>query len=108
MFSCFGLYSRIQELIVLLRFASTLDFFQYVFKDIVSRAISSDVSVHFFHKSLCTIFTQLDVLDKFYKIHVFSKFMFAPLFLLCNFFLVMYSYFRDCVHLHDFILEKNT
>ena len=85
MLPCFGLYTTIQKLIVLPRFASILDFFQYAFKDIISRANSSDVSVHFFHKSSFAIFIPLDELDKFYKI-VFVKFLFASLLLLCIFF----------------------
>ena len=105
MFPCFGLYTKIQKLIVLPRFASILDFFQYAFKDIISIANSSDVSVHSFHKSSCAIFMPLDVLNKFYKILYFLKFLFASLFLLCIF-LFLYSCFLDCVHLLDFTLEK--
>ena len=71
MFPCFGLYTRIQKLLTLPRFASILDFFQYAFKDIILRANNSDVSVHFFHKSSCAIFIPLDELDRFYKIHFF-------------------------------------
>ena len=55
--------------------ASILDFFQYAFKDIISRASGSDLLVHFFHKSSCAISISLDVLDKFYKmIFYFVKF----------------------------------
>ena len=86
MFLCFGLYTKIQKLIVLPRFASILDFFQYAFKDIILRANSSEVSVHFFHKSSCALFIPLDVLDKFYKILFFLKFLFASLFPLFIFF----------------------
>ena len=68
MFPCFGLYPRIQKLIMLPRFASILDYFQYAFKDIISRANSFDVSVRFFHKSSRPIFIPLDELDKFYTI----------------------------------------
>ena len=91
---------------MLFRFASILDFFQYAFKDIILRANSSDLSVYFFHKFSCAIFIPLDVLHKFYKIFFFLKFLFASLFLSCIFLLV-YSYFCDCVHLHDFTLEKD-
>ena len=80
-------------------------FFQYAFKDIIARANSSDVLVHLFHKSSCTIFIPLGMLDKFYKI-LFSL-VFVCSLLLCIF-VLLYNYFRDCVHLHDFILEKNT
>ena len=74
MFRWFGLYKRIQKLIVLPRFALILDFFQFAFKDVISRANRSDVSVHFFHKSSCAIFIPLDELDKFYKILFFLSF----------------------------------
>ena len=47
--------------------ASILDIFQYASKDIISRASSSVVSVHFFHKSSCAMSNPLDALDKFYK-----------------------------------------
>ena len=89
MFPCFGLYTRIQKLIVLLRFASILDFFQYAFADIISRANSSDVSVYFFYESSCAIFISLDELDKFYKIHFFCEVLHASLFLLCIFFVTV-------------------
>ena len=52
---------------MLATFASILDFFQYAFKDIISRASSSDVSVHFFYKSSSAISIWLDMLDRFYK-----------------------------------------
>ena len=52
---------------MLATFASILGFFQYADKDIISKASSSDVSAHFFHKSSCAISIPLDALDKFYK-----------------------------------------
>ena len=55
------------KLIMFATFASVLDFFQYAFKDIILRASSFDVSVHFFHKSSCAISILLNVLHKFYK-----------------------------------------
>ena len=106
MFPCFDLYTRIQKLIVLPRFASILDFFQYAFKDIISRANSCDVSVQIFRKSSCAIFIPLDMLDKFYKILFFLSFYLLHDFY-CAFFLLLHSYFRDCVQLHDFTPEKN-
>ena len=60
-------FSREFKTIILATFASILNFFQYAFKDIISRASSSDVSVHFFHKSSCAISIPLDALDEFYK-----------------------------------------
>ena len=67
---------------MLATFASILDFFENAFKHIISRASSSDVSVHFFHKSSCAISIPLDVLDKFYKMtFYFVNFLFASLFL---------------------------
>ena len=63
---------------MLATFASILDFFQYAFKDIISKASSSDASVHFFHKPSCAISISLDVLDKFYKMtYCFVNFLFA-------------------------------
>ena len=105
MFPCFGVYTGIQKLIVFPRFASLVDFFQYAFKDIISRANSSDVSVHFFYQSSCVIFIPLDVLDKFYKISLFFKVFVCFNISICIF-LLLYSYFCDCVPLHDFTLEK--
>ena len=107
MFPCFDLFMRIQKLLVLPIFASILDFFQYAFKNLISRANSSDISVHFFHKSSCAIFIPLDELDRF------CKFIFLGSFCLLHyvcyvFFLLLYGYFHDCVHLCDFTLEKNT
>ena len=75
-------------------FGSILDLFQYAFKDIISRASSSDVSVHFFHKSSFALSNPLDELDKFYKItFYFVNFAFASLFPSCIF-LSLYSHFR--------------
>ena len=69
---------------MLATFASILDFFQCAFKDVISRASSSDVSVHFFDKLSCAISIPLDVLDKFYKMtFYFVNFLFASLFLSC-------------------------
>ena len=68
---------------MLAKFGSILDFFQYAFKDIL-RASSSDVLVHFFHKSSCAISIPLDVLDIFYKMtFYFGNFLFASLFPSC-------------------------
>ena len=94
---------------MLATFASILDFFQYAFKDTISRASSFDVSVHFFHKSSCTISIPFDVLDKFYK----TTFYFENFFV-CFTISIMYSFcycivtFVDCAHSHDFALEKDT
>ena len=69
---------------MLATFASILDFFQYAFKDIISRASSYDVLVYFFHKSSCTIAIPLDALDKFYEMTFYLvNFLFASLFLSC-------------------------
>ena len=90
-------------------FASILDFFRYAFKDIILRTSSSDVSVHFFHKSSCAISIPLDVLDRFNKM----TFYFVNIFV-CFPFSIFYSFcycivtFVDCVHSHDFALEKDT
>ena len=82
MLPCFGLYTRIQKLIMLSTFESIFDFFQYAFKDIISRVSSSDVLVHFFHKSSCAISIRSDVLHKFYKmIFYFVHFLFASLYI---------------------------
>ena len=69
---------------MLATFASILDFFQYAFKDIISRASSSDVSVYFFHKSSRAISIPLDALDKFYTMTFYlANFWFALLFPSC-------------------------
>ena len=62
---------------MLATFASILDFFQYSFKHIISRASSFDVSVHFFYKS-CAMSNPLDALNKFYEMtFYFVNFLFA-------------------------------
>ena len=92
---------------MLATFGSILDFFQYAVKDIISRASSSDVSVHFFHKSSFAISIPLDTLDKSYKmIFIWLIFLFASLFPLCILFCYCIVPFVDCAHLHDFALEK--
>ena len=79
---------------MLATFASILNFFQYAFRGIISRASSSDVSVHFFHKSSCAISVPLGVLDKFYKMTFYLvNFFFASLFPSCIFFLLLCSNF---------------
>ena len=81
---CFGLFTRIQKLIMLAIFASILDFSQYAFKDIISRASSYDLSAHYFHKSSSAISIPLRVLDKFYKMtFCFVNFLFASPFPSC-------------------------
>ena len=93
---------------MLATFASILDFFHYAFKRIILRASSSEVSVHFFHKSLSAISIPLDVHDKFYKM----TFYFVNFFV-CFTISVIYSFclctvtFVDCEHWHDFTLEKD-
>ena len=90
-------------------FASILDFFQYANKDIISKASSSEVSVHFFHKSSCAISIPLDALDKFYKMtFYFVNFFFASLIPSCILFRYCKVTFLDCAHLDDFALEKDT
>ena len=75
---------------MLAKFASILDFFQYALKDIVSRASSSDVSAHSFHKSSCAISISFGVLDKFYKMtFYFVNFLFASLFPSCILFVTV-------------------
>ena len=92
---------------MLATFASILDFFQYAFKDIISRASSFDVSVHFFHKSSCAISIRLDVLNKFYKITFVSLiFLFASLFSYV-FSCCCIVTFVDCAHWHDFTPQKD-
>ena len=94
---------------MLATFESILDFFEYAFKDIISRASSSDVSVHFFHKSSCAISIPLDALDKFDKMtYYFVNFLFTSLFSSCILFCNCVVTFVDCAHLHDFALEKDT
>ena len=94
---------------MLATFASSLDFFQYEDKDIISKASSSDVSVHFFHKSSCAISIPLDALDIYYEMtFYFVIFLFASLFpsrILFSYYIVT---FVDCARLHDFTLEKDT
>ena len=95
---------------MLATFASILDFFQYVhvFKGIISRASSSDVSVHFFPKSSSAISIPLDAVDKFYKMTYLVNFLFASLFPSCILFCYRIVTFVDCAHLHDFAIEKDT
>ena len=89
-------------------FASILDLFQYALKDIISRASSSDISVHFFHKSSCTISNLLDALHKFYKMtFYFVGFLFASLFPSSILFCYCVVTFVNCAHLHNFALEKD-
>ena len=94
---------------MLAKIASILDFFQYTFKDIISRASSFDVFVYFFHKSSCAISNTLDALDIFFKM----TFYFVNFFLLYYFHHVFFFCycivtFVDCAHLHDFAPEKDT
>ena len=57
---------------------------------ILFREHSSDVSVHLFYKSSCTISIPLDVLDKFYKMNLyFVNFLFASLLLSCILFVTV-------------------
>ena len=98
-----------KTLIMLAMLASFLNFFKYAFKDIISRASSSDVSVHFCHKSSCTISNPLDALDKFYEMtFYFVDFLFASLFPSCILFCYCIVTFVDCAHLHNFAQEKDT
>ena len=71
MASPFDLFINIQKLIIIALFALTVDNFQFAFKDIFSRAISSDVLVHFIHKSSSRTVIQLGILDNFYKMNCF-------------------------------------
>ena len=59
-----GLDTKNQKLKKLLTFAFTFAFLKYPFKDIFSRASSSDVSAHFIAKSPST-FISLKELDNF-------------------------------------------
>ena len=89
--------------------ASILDFFHNAFKDIISRASSSDVPVNFFHESLCALSIPLDALDKLYKMtFCFVNFLFASVFPSCILFCCCIVTYVHCAHLHDFALEKNT
>ena len=78
------------------------------FKEIILRASSSDVSVHFFHKSSCAIFIPLDAVGKFYKMTYFVNCLFASLFPPCILLCYCTVTFVDCAHLHDSALEKDT
>ena len=81
--------------IMLDTFASILDFIQMAFKDIISRASNSDVSVHFFHKSSCAITIPLDALDKLYIMTIISLIFFVCFSISIVYsFLILYSYFR--------------
>ena len=83
MLPCLAFHQNLKT-IMLDTFASILDFIQNALKDIISRASSSDVSVHFFHKSSCAITIPLDALDKFYVMTFISLiFLFASLCLSC-------------------------
>ena len=93
---------------MLATFASIFDFFQYAFNNYISRASSSDVSVHFFHKSSCAISVLLEVLDKFYKM----TFYFVNFFVCFTIFFTYFCYcivaFVDYAHWYDFNPEKYT
>ena len=95
-------------LIILSTFASILDFFQHAFNSIISRACSSDVSVHFFDKSSCAVLVRFDALDKFYKM----TFYFVNFFVRFTIFIMYFCYriitFVDCAHWYDFAREKDT
>ena len=76
-------------------FASIRDFIQNAFKDIISRASNSDVSVNFFHKSSCTITTPLDALNKLYIMTFISLIFFVCFSISIVYsFLILYSSFR--------------
>ena len=93
---------------MLATFASILEFFHYANKDIISKASSSDVSVHFFHKSSCAIFIPLDALDKFYKMTFYLLRYFHHVFFFCYWIVTVLFLLLDSAHLHDFALEKRT
>ena len=79
---------------MLATFAPILDFFQYAFKDIISKASSSDMSIHFFYKLSCATSNPIDALDKFYKMTFYFVNFFCLTTSITYSFLLLYTNFR--------------
>ena len=103
----FGVYMKNQKLLMIVTLVLIFNSFQYAFKYIFSRASSFYLLVHFIHKSSSsTRSIPLNVLDNFNFMKSFLL-IFYSFYFPSRVLLLLYSYFVDYVHLHNFAYEKN-